>query len=114
MGDLKSDQAKFLRDFDSAEISSEAVSHCFLAQLDYPDTASATAADYQFILDQGRLALISVQNRRQSPVLVDFFVNWGPLGTIFFVNERTPGSIFLHIPWLEDICVLAGGHTCPV
>jgi len=73
MGDLKSDQAKFLRDFDSAEIPSETVSHCFLAQLDSPDTACAAAADYRFILDQGRLALISVQNRRQSPVLVDFF-----------------------------------------
>ena len=41
MGDLKSDQAKILRDFDSAEISSETVSHCFLAQLDSPDTACA-------------------------------------------------------------------------
>ena len=40
MGDLKSDQAKILRDFDSAEISSETVSHCFLAQLDSPDTAA--------------------------------------------------------------------------
>ena len=45
MGDLKSDQAKILRDFDSAEISSETVSHCFLAQLDSPDTACAAAAD---------------------------------------------------------------------
>ena len=72
MADLRSDQAKFLRAFGSAEISSDTVSHCFLAQLNLSDTAGA-AADYQFILDQGRLALISVQNRRQSPVLVDFF-----------------------------------------
>ena len=72
MAGLRSDKAKFLRAFSPAEISSEMVSHCFLAQLNLSDTAGA-AADYQFILDQGRLALISVQNRRQSPVLVDFF-----------------------------------------
>ena len=72
MAGLRSDKAKFLRAFSPAEISSDMVSHCFLAQLNLSDTAGA-AADYQFILDQGRLALISVQNRRQSPVLVDFF-----------------------------------------
>ena len=72
MAGLRSDKAKFLRAFSPAEISAEMVSHCFLAQLNLSDTAGA-AADYQFILDQGRLALISVQNRRQSPVLVDFF-----------------------------------------
>ena len=72
MAGLRSEKAKFLRAFSPAEISSEMVSHCFLAQLNLSDTAGA-AADYQFILDQGRLALISVQNRRQSPVLVDFF-----------------------------------------
>ena len=71
MADLRSDQVKFLRAFGSTEISSDIVSHCFLAQLNLSDTADA-AAEYQFILDQGRLALISVQNRRQSPVLVDF------------------------------------------
>ena len=60
MAGLRSDKAKFLRAFSPAEISSEMVSHCFLAQLNLSDTAGA-AADYQFILDQGRLALISVQ-----------------------------------------------------
>ena len=72
MAGLRSDEAKFLRAFSPAEISSEMISHCFLAQLNLSDTAGA-AADYQFILDQGRLALISTQNRRQSPILVDFF-----------------------------------------
>ena len=62
MAGLRSDEAKFLRAFSPAEISSEMISHCFLAQLNLSDTAGA-AADYQFILDQGRLALISVQNR---------------------------------------------------
>ena len=72
MGYLSRDQSNLQRTFDPAEIPADTVSHCFLSELRFSGTAWGAEAEYQFVFDQGRLALVSMRNRQQSPVLVDF------------------------------------------
>tara|TARA_B100001057_G_scaffold368894_1_gene372489 strand:- start:2726 stop:3511 length:786 start_codon:yes stop_codon:yes gene_type:complete len=72
MGDLRVDQAKLLRSFDLMKIPSDYVSYSFLSQLSFSDTILNASADFQFVLDRDRLALLSTRTRQQSPVFVDF------------------------------------------